>query len=395
MNDMFTYSLSNNDRVMTLWQGIETQLMYEQEDWFSDAEKATFENQNYGLVDVAKRNELKEKVSNAVRTALKTQLWDKFDEDQCDAFIDLAHDYVFIGNGVFHSYFILFMSNEHLSFDAFCIFMREWVGANADILSNMSIQERNSKISKKVADINNYLIGNRFSDKLMSAMQISLTVGFNSKAALEMQAAQKSTLVEEDKVVWRVMPKQRWSHHAEKLVATLPYAQAIVTMPTDDDDDFMTQFNTFCSHHYMHLNEGSLRSLVTRYMWQNLEYLTTCETLGEYCECLSDTPNGMLGILIEHVTHSFKLIVNKQEKGISFSVGRMNLATLSTDENSMLDYIRGYADAIKWMYNELTSYRDEIMAEIINSHLIAISYCHDNGLQNYDFDALIEKALKQ
>lgn len=392
MNDQFQYRLTNNMRVMTLWQEVEAQIMYAQDDWFSGQKLDAFNNENFALIDDKTRNKFKKDIADAVHTGLKTQLWDKFDEDEYKAFLDLANDYVFIGNGVFHSYFILFMSNEHLTFDAFCIFMREWVAANADKLCNMSTQERNNTINKKVLDTNNYLIGNRFSEKLISAMQLSLTSGFNSKAAMEMKNNQTASGIDESQIVWRITKKPKWIDCTDYMVNTLPYIQHIVTMPLEDDEDFMTIFNRFCAENLTTINEGNFRSLVTFYLWKNLKYILSCETLGDFSD-MAYAPNGMLGILIEHVSHSYQLITNKTQNSISFSVGRINLANLSNNEEAMIDYIKGYATAIKGMYNELPSYRDEVLTEIVKSHLTGIAHCYTNGLENYDFDALIEVAL--
>lgn len=398
MNDQFKYTLTKGERLATLWQAVESQIMFAQDKWFDGKAREEFDFNNYVLVEPKRKAEMKEEVAKCVRTALKTQLWDKFNEDECAAFTDLIKEYVFVGNATFHIYFMMFMNPHHLSFDGFCMFMREWVAVNAPELCNMSVQERNQKISKKVEQINNYLIGNPFSDKLVSAMQISLTNGFQAHAAMEMHQSQKTQAVKEEDVVWRVISKEKFVDHTNILKNTLAFYQYAVMSDNGSDKDFMQVFHEYCEHQQIEdINDGSFRSLITLYMVNNLGMYLNSETLGKFTGDVFYIPNGMLGILFEHVTHSYILLKNQEEDGVSFSIGRMSLNAIHSQEGSMVDYIKGYATAIKLMYNELPSYRNEILTEIIQSHLKAIEYCYedDGGFSKFNLDDLIAQALDQ
>lgn len=393
MNFNTPIKMTKSYRTASLWKAIEEAVAHEQSTWFSGSEQESFVKRNHVIVDQALIPQKKAKLHEVVRNTLKTQLWENFSEDEYLAYADMFEEYIFQGNTTYHAEILCSLNSDNMTFDSLCVFMREWVVVHAKKLCAVSIQERNKLISTKLRQINDHLIGNPFSEKLITAIELSLQASFSKFSALEAHERNHDELSEQP-VIWALHPKEKLIEHTDLLEATLPYICALVTMPNDNnEDELMKNLNLMCEKDLSSVNEGSFRSMVYLLLFCRLPYIFACETLGEYGHPTT-IPTGMLSMLVQHAAHTFTLERKESGDEVSFAVRRFKTDQLS-NEKVLRIYINDYMNAIPHMYNELASYKEEIMREITLLHLNSLRLCLPCNLDDHNLEQLVDEVLKE
>lgn len=395
MNQQVELKATKSLRTASLWQALEEAVMFAQDEWFTGSRLEQFRQKNYMVVDKKEFNQFKENIEQTIRLNLRSQLWENFDEDEYRAYLNAFNDLVFIGNSYFHINHAFYFNPEFISFDGLSLLMRSWIIAHGKELNAMNIQQRNKAIADKLNEVNNYLLGNPFSEKLITALTISLQAGYN-KTLVEETQKKYADDHENDLVVWLICKREKFAHNIEIMQRTIDDAQNLLCtqLPNFPVKDVMESFKNLLKTNHGKVELGEFREMCLYVGFMRSPLLLQHPSVAPFDD-IYIIPMGALGLINEHVAHSFFLEEIERNGATGYNVNAFDLTELPKDAEAMQHYIDLYISAIPKMYAELTTYNDEYMSEITKLHLEAVSYCHPNHLENYDFDAMIKASLEK